>query len=89
MVNSHNEIRHSKENERTTPSHGNIDEFHKHDVEQKVASYKRVHVIFIYVHLYKVQKQVESIYGEVKTAIILEQVSTGMGYWEWGKCSVS
>lgn len=79
----------AKKNERTTTSHGSTDECHKHDAEQKVARYKRVHVIFIYVHSYKEQKQVELIYGEVKTAIILERVSTGMRFWEWGKCSVS
>lgn len=55
-------------------SHDNVNKFHKHDIEQKVAR-------FIYIHLYKIQKQVELIFGEVKTVISPDQVSTekGMG----------
>lgn len=85
MVYSHNEIRHSNENERTTASHNNIDECHKRDVEQKIARYKRVHVTVTYIRLYSVQKQVELICGEVKTVIALEQVSAqGSGGWGIG-----
>ena len=87
MVYSQNEIRHSKENEGTTTSRNSIDEF------QKVARYKIVHVIFIYIHPHKVQKHVRLIYGEVKAMIILEQVSGGKSRWEgfgeWGKGSIS
>lgn len=79
MVYSHNEILHSNENERTTIFCNNIGEFHKHDCEQKVARYERVYIIFAYIHLYQVQKQVELIYGEVKTVIALEQLSAGKG----------
>ena len=50
MVYSQNEIRHSKENEGTTTSRNSIDEF------QKVARYKIVHVIFIYI--IRISKQI-------------------------------
>ena len=66
----------------TTTTHNSTDEFHKHDAEQKVARYKIVHVIFIYIHPYKVQKQVRLTYGEVMAMIILEQVSSRKSLWE-------
>lgn len=82
MVYSQNELWHSKENEGTTTAHKSTDEFHKRDVEQKVARYKTVSVILIYTHPYKAQKQVRLIYGEVKSTIIPEQVSGGKSSWD-------
>lgn len=43
-------------------------EFHKHDASGKSPNTKRVHTR-IYIHLCKVQKQVELICGEVKTVV--------------------